>query len=298
MSLRLSVLQKQERKLAYMFMLPATIYVAAFMVYPMIYVVLMSLFVTDKIGRLQEFTFLQNYIDTMSNKEFWEVTIRSGVWTAIGVGTKTVLGICIALLLNVRYAGRRIVRTLFILPWATSVPFSALLWKWTLDTEFGFLNHSLRLAGIQKPPIWLGKPIPSFISTMWVDIWLGVPFMALVFLAGMQSVSQDMYDAAAIDGCSYMQKHTYITLPSISHIIVVATLLSALWTFNDFNVIYIMTRGGPAGSTDILITGVYKSAFEWLRFNRASVMAVFTFFILSLLAIFYARLYFKAADRK
>jgi multiple sugar transport system permease protein len=131
---------------------------------------------------------------------------------------------------------------------------------------------------------------------MWVDIWIGVPFMALVFLAGMQSISSDLYESGYIDGVSAWQKFAYITLPGIKHLIIIATLLSALWTFNDFNTIYIMTRGGPAGATDILITGVYKSAFEWLKWSQASVMAVVTFFILTFVSVSYARLYFKSED--
>jgi len=131
---------------------------------------------------------------------------------------------------------------------------------------------------------------------MWVDIWIGVPFMALVFLAGMQSIGEDLYESGYMDGVNSWQKFAYITLPGIKHLVIIATLLSALWTFNDFNTIYIMTRGGPAGATDILITGVYKSAFEWLKWSQASVMAVVTFVILTVVAVLYARMYFRAEE--
>ena len=131
---------------------------------------------------------------------------------------------------------------------------------------------------------------------MWVDVWIGIPFMALVFLAGMQSISTDLYESADMDGANALRKFTSITLPGIRPIIIIATLLSALWTFNDFNVVWIMTRGGPSGSTDILITSLYKSAFEWLRFSRAAVLAVVTFVVLMALAASYARLYFKGEN--
>jgi multiple sugar transport system permease protein len=126
-----------------------------------------------------------------------------------------------------------------------------------------------------------------------VDIWIGIPFMALVFLAGMQAISEDLYESAYLDGVNWWQKFLFITLPGIRHIVLIATLLSCLWTFNDFNTIYILTMGGPAGATDILITRIYQNAFKWLKFDRAAVMAFVTFIILTFLSIGYARVYFK-----
>lgn len=283
-----------EARLAYILLLPAVLILIAFMFYPIIYIFLMALFKTDKLGRLKEFAGLANFVEVLSTKGFWQVTGRSIIWTAIGVITKTILGMIIALLLNVEYKGKKISRMLFIIPWASAVPISAMLWQWVYHPEFGLLNHTLKITGIwSHPPVWLGLPIPAFAACMWVDIWIGIPFMALVFLAGMQSISEDLYESAYIDGVNWYQKFFYITLPGIRNIIIIATLLSSLWTFNDFNVVYILTRGGPAGSTDILITAVYKSGFEWLKFSRASVMALITFFILSIISILYAAIYFR-----
>jgi len=283
-----------EARLAYLLLTPAVIFLIVFMLYPIIYVLLMSLYQTDKIGRLKEFAGLINYIELFKTKEFWEVTVRSGIWTVIGVVTKTLLGMVIALILNVKYSGRKISRLLFIIPWASSVPISSMLWKWVYDHEFGLLNHSFKSSGIwANPPVWLGEPLPSFISCMWVDIWIGIPFMALIFLAGMQAIGDELYESASMDGVNSFQKFFYITLPGIKHLVLIASLLSALWTFNDFNVIYILTRGGPAGSTDILITSLYKSGFEWLKFSRASVMAIITFIILAVVSVVYAWIYFR-----
>jgi multiple sugar transport system permease protein len=152
----------------------------------------------------------------------------------------------------------------------------------------------LKISGIWlHPPIWLGYPISGFIAAIWVDIWIGVPFMALVFLAGMQSIPDDQYESAYLDGVNAWQKYIYITLPGIKRILQIATLLSALWTFNDFNAIYILTGGGPVGSTDILITAIYKNAFVYAHFDRAAVMAIITFVILTAISVVYARFYFK-----
>ncbi len=286
-----------ETRMAYALLAPAALFIAIFMIYPVIYVVLMSLFRTNKLGILQNFVWFENFIKQFQKKVFWVVTGRSLLWTVLAVLAKTVLGMVIALCLNTEFKGRKFARLLFIIPWASSVPISSMLWKWVYDHEFGLLNHTLMRLGIMSnPPVWTGDPFWSFFACLWVDVWIGVPFMALVFLAGMQSVSRDLYESAEVDGVGAWGKFFYITVPSIKQIIFIATLLSSLWTFNDFNTIYILTKGGPAGATDILITSIYTNGFEWLRFSDAAVMAVVTFIILMVVSIVYARVYFRGED--
>jgi len=286
-----------ETRMAYALLAPAALFIAIFMIYPVIYVVLMSLFRTNKLGILQNFVWFENFIKQFQKKVFWVVTGRSLLWTVLAVLAKTVLGMVIALCLNTEFRGRKFARLLFIIPWASSVPISSMLWKWVYDHEFGLLNHTLMRLGIMSnPPVWTGDPFWSFFACLWVDVWIGVPFMALVFLAGMQSVSRDLYESAEVDGVGAWGKFFYITVPSIKQIIFIATLLSSLWTFNDFNTIYILTKGGPAGATDILITSIYTNGFEWLRFSDAAVMAVVTFIVLMVVSIVYARVYFRGED--
>jgi multiple sugar transport system permease protein len=283
-----------EARLAYLLLAPAVLVLLAFMLYPIVYVFLISLFKTNKLAQLKQFVGLRNFVYQFTDKEFWRITIRSLYWTAIAVAVKMILGMVVALLLNVKYAGRRFARMLFIVPWASAVPISAILWGWVYHPEYGLLNATLKATHLwANPPTWLGRPWPAFTACIWVDIWIGIPFMALVFLAGMQAISEDLYESAYLDGVNTFQKFFYITLPGIRHLVLIATLLSCLWTFNDFNTIYILTRGGPAGSTDILITKLYKNGFEFLKFGPAAVMAVVTFFILTALSIVYARIYFR-----
>jgi multiple sugar transport system permease protein len=266
----------------------------AFMFYPIVYVFAIALSKTNRISQLKGFVGLKNFIQLFSDKEFWQITARSMYWTAIAVAVKTIFGMVIASLLNVKYAGRRIARMLFIIPWASAVPISSILWRWVYHPDYGQLNATLKATGLwSHPPIWLGYPLSAFIACIWVDIWIGIPFMALVFLAGMQAISEDLYESAYLDGVNALQKFFFITLPGIRPLLLIATLLSCLWTFNDFNTIFILTRGGPAGTTDILITKIYRSAFEFQKFSPASAMAVVTFFILTILSIVYARIYFR-----
>jgi len=257
---------------------------------------LISLFKTNKLARIQSFDGFKIYADLLTSKDTWTVIGRSMLWTVLGVTTKTIFGVIIALTLNVKYVGRKISRLLFIIPWASSIPISVMLWQWVVHNEFGLLNHTLKAIGIMNPPVWLGQSGTAFLSCMWVDIWLGIPFMALVFLAAMQAVPQTLYEAAEIDGASKTQKFRFVTLPGITAILLVATLLSSLWTFNDFNTVYILTKGGPAGTTNILITYVYMNSFEWLKWQKASALSIFTFVILSAVSVLYARIYFKREE--
>ena len=287
----------KEVRIAYLFLLPAIVFFIVFMFYPIGYVFAMALFETNKLGQLKEWAWLSNFISVMKKEDFWILTFRSFLWTFLAVVVKSILGMVIALCLNVEYSGRKFARMLFIIPWASSVPISSMLWKWVLDHEFGLLNHTIKALGLTStPPVWLGDPFYSFVSCLWVDIWIGIPFMALVFLAGMQSVSRDIYESATVDGASAARQFFSITIPCIKQIIFIATLLSSLWTFNDFNTIYILTKGGPAGKTDILITAIYKNGFEWLKFSNAAVMAVFTFILLLLFSLVYARVYFRGEE--
>jgi len=285
---------KTESGLAFFFLLPACVFLLLFMFYPIVYVILMSFFKVNKLGDLVSFSGLANFRFMFDRPEFWQIIVRSCVWTASAVAVKTGIGLVIALLLNVDFRGRKVARSLVIIPWASSVPISAMIWQWTYNNDFGLLNHTLRTLRIfGEPPIWLAEPRPAFFANLWVDIWCGIPFMALMFLAGLQAIPQELYEAAEVDGATPLAKFRFVTLPLLSNVLTVATLLSILWTFNDFNVIYVLTGGGPGTSTDILITYIYKYAFQYLRFGPAAAMAVITFVILLTVSVLYARSYFK-----
>ena len=287
-------LWNSEARLAYVLILPTVLFLAAFMFYPIVYVFVMSLFRTNKLSQLTRFVGLGNFIDRLQEREVWWAALRSLIWTASGVTVKFLAGMTIAVLLNVKYRGRKAARMAFIIPWASSVPISALLWQWVYHPAFGLLNHTLSVTGLwPNPPGWLGAPISAFGATMWVDIWIGIPFFALVFLAGMQAIPVELYESAHMDGAGAVRGFFSITLAGLRELILISTLLSAIWTFNDFNVIYILTRAGPANTTNILITSVYMNAFVDLRFDWAAVQSVITFVILAVVSLVYARFYFR-----
>ena len=286
-----------ESKFAYLLLFPAFAVLIVFMFYPIAYVFLMAFYKTNKLGQIVEFIGLGNFYTLFKNSTFWEVTVRSIVWTVVAVGLKTSIGLLIAILLNIEFTGRRIYRTLVIIPWASSVPISAMLWQWTFNSEFGLLNHTLKATGLtQHPPFWLAYPTSAFFANLYVDIWIGVPYIAKVLLAGLQAVPQDIYESAQEDGASAWTCFWRLTLPLLKRVVLIATLLSSLWTFNDFNVIYILTKGGPINKTDILITFIYQYSFQYLKFGPAAAMAVITFTILLLVSLVYAVYYFRSEE--
>lgn len=283
-----------EARLAYALIAPTIAFLAVFMFYPIIYVFVMSFFRTNQLSQLTKFVGLGNFLDRFGDREFWWAVLRSVIWTASGVMVKFLAGMIIAVLLNVKYRGRKAFRLLFIIPWASSVPISALLWQWVYHPEFGLLNFTLKATGLwANPPAWLGAPLSAFFACLWVDIWIGIPFFALVFLAGMQAIPKELYESAYMDGAGGGKSFFSITLPGLRELMLISTLLSAIWTFNDFNVIFILTRAGPAQSTNILITSVYMNGFIDLRFDWAAVQAVVTFFVLTIVSVVYARFYFR-----
>ena len=181
--------------------------------------------------------------------------------------------------------------TLLMVPWVTPVVVAAIAWRWVLDGQFGQLNGLLGALGLVAQPIsWLGHQFTAFVVTAGVDMWVGIPFMAMVLMAGLQSVPNELYEAATIDGASGLQAFRFVTLPMVRPILLVATLLSSVWTFNSFQVIWPLTRGGPAGATTTLVVQTFTTAFGSFDFGRAAALATLVFVLLMLVSFGYWRL--------
>ena len=283
-----------EERLAVLFLCPALLLMAAFIFYPVGTTIVTAFGATDKLGRVRGFVGWGNFRALGADPAFWQIFRRTFLWTALGVTVKTSAGLAMALLLNLPFRGRKVARMLTVIPWAIPYPISAIVWQWTYNSQFGLLNQFLKSTGLwPHPPAWLAEPRTAFAANMAVDIWIGLPFFALVFLAGLQAISPEYYEAAAIDGAGVGARFVSVTLPFLRPVIVMGSLLSVIWTFNDFSVPYIVTKGGPMNTTDILVTHMYKTAFQFLDFGPASAIAVITFVTLLAFSVVYARLYFR-----
>jgi arabinogalactan oligomer/maltooligosaccharide transport system permease protein len=201
-------------------------------------------------------------------------------WTVTNVSFGVSFGLLLALVLNTKGLRLRpIYRVLLILPWAMPNYITALIWKGMFHRQFGVVNQVLAIFGVE-PLSWFEHPFTSFLTAWATNAWLSFPFMMVVSLGALQSIPADVYEAARVDGASRWQQFRAITLPSLRPALVPAVILSVVWTFNMFNIIFLVTGGAPEGATEILITQAYKFAFERYRYGYAAAYSVVIFGIL------------------
>lgn len=275
----------------YLAILPGFLLIAGIVFYPILNTLWLSLHDVELV-QVGEFTGLGHYITLAQDPLFWRILRQTFSWTLSSVTVKLVLGLSLGMLLHEKFRGRNLFRTLLLIPWAMPAVAAAVVWRWIYDANFGYLNDLLMEMGIvAEPVVWLGNARSAFAAAVLTDAWVGLPFMAFVFLAGLQSVDERLYEAAKIDGAGAWARFIHVTIPQISPVILVATLVSAIWTFNSFNIVYVLTGGGPLQATEILVTYTYSQAFEQLQFGTAAALATVTFVILLVFSIAYVWLY-------
>jgi multiple sugar transport system permease protein len=274
----------RETLTAALFLLPLFVLVLGLIVYPVYRAVWLSL--TDKlVGYPERFVGLRNYEFLLGDDAFHRVIRNSAVFTVGSVGLKLVTGMAMAAVLHGVVRGRNFFRGLSLLPWITSTVIIALTWRWMFDAfpGRGFFNSVLLDLGLLARPVALmATPEGAMTAVIIANWWRGFPFFGVSFLAGMQSIPRELYEAASVDGASTWRRFWHITLPGLKHVIVVTTLLSFILTINDFNIIYVMTRGGPGDATQVFATYSYQVAFGQLRWGRGVTISIFLVPLLTL----------------
>jgi arabinogalactan oligomer/maltooligosaccharide transport system permease protein len=243
-----------------------------------------------------QFVGLDNYVDVLSGQtgSFWLWFVNTVVWTVVCVLFHYGLGLGLAVTLNRAFKGRAIYRVLLIVPWAVPAFVSAFAWRFLFDQRFGIINAVLTNLGVD-PVEWLTNRWSAMFTAIVTNIWLGVPFMMVAMLGGLQSISADLYEAAEIDGASAWQRFRNVTLPGLRPVSATVILLGTIWTFNMFPVIFFVTGGEPAGDSEILVTGAFRAAFEGIR--NYSLSATYGVIILSMLVV-YAAIYRRVLRRQ
>lgn len=243
-----------------------------------------------------EFVGIDNYTKVLTGEvgEFWQQFWVTLVWTVSCVVFHYGLGLGLAVLLNRKVRGRGIYRVLLILPWAVPGFVSAFAWRFMFNQNFGLINGVLTSIGLE-PVAWFDQQGTALLTAIVTNIWLGVPFMMVSLLGGMQSISAELYEAATIDGASSWQRFINVTLPGLRSVSMTVILLGTIWTFNMFPIIFLVTGGEPAGKTEILVTGAYRAAFQGIR--NYSLSATYGVLILSILLVF-ATFYRRALRRQ
>ncbi len=263
-------------RLGFLFVAPIVVLVLALVAYPFGYAVYLSL--TRKyVGLPPVFVGLENYVKLAHDGFFRRAVQNSFVFTFASVAVKLVLGMAMALVLNARIRFRSFWTGVLLIPWVAPTVVSALNFLWIYDYSLGVLNYILvRVTGLLPQGVgWLSEPGTAMASVIAVNVWRGFPFFGISFLAGLKSVPAELYEAAAVDGAGALGRFRHVTLPGLKNIIIIVMLLSTIWTFNDFQIVYILTRGGPGGATQVLPVFTYEMAFGAQRLGEAIAVALY-----------------------
>ncbi|MBA7530519.1 hypothetical protein ES705_22727 [subsurface metagenome] len=252
--------KQQDRVLGYFLLLPITIIVIGFVGYPFITAILMS-FQKKYVGVPGEFIGLKNYITLVNSSTFWLVVKNTFIYSLTAVFLKITLGMLIAKFLNQKFRGNNIVGGIFLISWVMPIAISALAWKWIFQEGGGVLNWILENLGfIDRAIPFLSIPKIALGIVIFVNVWRGLPFFALSFQAALKNVPEDQCDAAKIDGASKIQIFRYVELPNILSVVLIVLTLTTVWTFADFQVVWLLTKGGPGNLTQVFATYTYEIA--------------------------------------
>jgi ABC-type sugar transport system permease subunit len=275
---------------AYALIAPALVLLALLIAYPLVDAVYLSLNRSSFINPEPTFVGLDNYRAVLQTSTFQRVFLNSLVWTLFVVIFQFVVGIGTALLLGQRFAGRGVLRALVIIPWVMPGIIGGILWKLMYEPYLGLVNHALLSAGIigQVVP-WLARPDTVMAAVIFAAIWKGAPFSILMYTAAYQNVSQDLVEAARIDGANAWQRFVSVTLPEMTPTIRTTILLTTVWTFNYFDLIYITTRGGPGIASHIFPTYIYDLAFVKVEYGLAATYGIISVLILIVFSTLYVR---------
>lgn len=275
-------IRRREQNTAWIMLLPALLLLLLVFAYPIARAFWLSLFTQNLGTKLQaEFSGLDNYVRMAGDGRFWQSFLTTSIFTTTSVLLELLLGMGIALVLNQRFLGRSLVRTSAILPWALPTALIGLAWAWIFNDQFGVVNDLLLRLGLIETGInWLGEPNLARIAVIFADVWKTTPFISILLLAGLQSISPDLYEAHSIDGASPWQSFRQITLPLLMPQILIASLFRFAQAFGVFDLIAVMTNGGPGGATEVVSLYIYSTVMRYLDFGYGAALVVVTFLLL------------------
>jgi multiple sugar transport system permease protein len=275
----------------YFLILPSFLMAAFIILWPLKEIVELATHDVNRFGILRDFSGLATFRALLADPDFIAAIWRTLIWTAGVVLGTLLVSVPIALILNDDFYGRGLARVVIMLPWAVSLTMTAIVWRWALNGESGMLNSGLMELGIIDTNIpWLARAATAFPVQILIGILVSIPFTVTIFLGGLSSVPDELYDAAAIEGANRWQQFRFITLPLLRPFVNIAFVLNTIYVFNSFPIIWATTQGGPANSTDILVTYLYKAGFRLGKLGEAAAVSVIMFAILLVFTIIYVRL--------
>lgn len=279
---KLDTIQRREQRTGWTLILPALIVLLLVYAYPILRAFWLSVYTQNLGTELQRFfSGLSNYQRMAGDGRFWQSLSNTAIFTTVSVLLELILGIAVALVLNQAFRGRSIVRTITLIPWALPTAVMGVAWAWIFNDQYGVVNDILRRLGLIDTGIsWLGDPTLAMIAVILADVWKTTPFIALLLLAGLQSISNDLYEAHSLDGATPWQSFWKITVPLLMPQIVISLLFRFAQAFAIFDLIQVMTGGGPGGATETVSIYIYSTVMRYLDFGYGSALIVVTFLIL------------------
>lgn len=284
-------LDRKDALLGILLIAPTVLIFCAVIVYPLVSALYLSLFRIYTPTLQGGFVGLSNYAELMASGEFWRSLYNTLLWTVLTLILQIVFGIAAALMLNQAMFMRSLARSLILFPYFVSTVVAVLVWRWLFNDLYGILNHAAMWAGLLSMPLdWLGAMPNAMASIVLVGAWKYFPFVVIAVLARLQTIPESLYEAARIDGAGAWSRFTDVTLPQLRDVLVVVILLRAIWDFKEFDLIYLLTGGGPVIATQTLPLMVYKEAFGLNEMGRASAVAVAMMLVMLVFMIAYLRL--------
>jgi ABC-type sugar transport system permease subunit len=284
--------ESREARLAWAFVLPALGTILLIALFPLAWTVWESLHVHDlrMPWRGQPFVWLANYAEVLTDGRFWGAMLHTAIFTVGSVTLELALGLVLALALNRAYRGRSLVRAAVLVPWAIPTVVAALLWRFMFDAQAGIANAVLMDIGIMdRPFVWFIHSAGAWVPIILADVWKMTPFVALLLLAGLQNIDASLYEAARIDGAGPWRQFLHVTLPLLKPAILVALIFRTLDAFRVFDLVFVLTGGGPGTSTEPIALYTFNALLQNLRFGYGSALGVVVFIVTFALAMFYIR---------
>jgi len=285
---------QREARLAWAFVLPALGAGVLIALFPLAWTVWESLHLHDlrMAWRGRPFVGLSNYTEALTDSRFWAALGHTALFTVGTVTLEVLLGLFLALSLHRAYRGRGLVRTVVLLPWAIPTVVAALLWAFLFDSQAGIVNAVLIDTGAMDaaaPFVWFTHSVGAWVPVILADVWKMTPFVTLLLLAGLQNIDAALYEAAALDGASPWQQFVHITLPLLKPALVVVLIFRTLDAFRVFDLVFVLTRGGPGTATEPITLYAFTALLNYLRFGYGSALSVLIFLVTFLLALFCLR---------
>jgi multiple sugar transport system permease protein len=277
----------------YLLLLPSVAYLLGFTIYPILNVFYLSTTDLHLVKSLvPRFIGLGNFQDLLWNDpDFRRILGNTFLWTFGSTALQFILGLTTSLILNARLPWRGFWRGVMLVPWVTPIIVVGIIWRWIYDGSYGLLNYYLNALGLlNRYVVWLGEDLAVWPAILLASLWKGYPYMCLMLLAGLQTIPQDVYEAADVDGATGLRRLWYVTLPLLKPVASIVTLVALVLTWNNFQMIWVLTEGGPAYATSVLATYVYTKGFVFFQLGSGAAVATLSILVILIVCVIYARM--------